>query len=89
MQACHCGVGCGRTVTLRAQIQVDWVVLFGVILEASPFLRTSCGVLVMIRRTLSSPRMPGSQRDYLSADTLECTASGISELLTGVLLSNC
>lgn len=29
---------------LRAQIQVDWVVLFGVILEASPFLRTSCGV---------------------------------------------
>lgn len=69
---------------LRAQIQVDWVVLFGVILEASPFLRTSCGMLVMIRRTLSSLWMPGSLRDYLSADTLECTASGVS----GVLLSN-
>jgi hypothetical protein len=33
---------CGRiavgTVTVHAQIPVDWVVMFGVVLEASPFL---------------------------------------------------
>lgn len=50
MQAYHGGVGCGRTVTLRVQIQVDWVVLFDVIWEASPFLRTSCGVVVIVRQ---------------------------------------
>lgn len=35
---------------LRVQIQVDWVVLFGVILEAFPLLRTLCGVVVIVRQ---------------------------------------
>lgn len=35
---------------LHVQIQVDWVVLFDVILEASPLLRTSCGMVVIIRQ---------------------------------------
>lgn len=34
---------------LHAQIQVDWVLLFGVIVVASSFLRTSCD-LVIIRQ---------------------------------------
>lgn len=35
---------------LRVQIQVDWVVLFGVILETFPLLRTLCGVVVIVRQ---------------------------------------
>lgn len=37
------------TAALRVQIQVDWVLLSGVIVVASSFLRTSCD-LVIIRQ---------------------------------------
>lgn len=53
---------------LRVQIQVDWVVLFGVVLEASPFLRASCGLMVIIRQSPVFPIDAKLQRDYLSAD---------------------
>lgn len=44
---------------LRGQIQADWVVLFDVIWEASPFLRTSCMVVVIVRQ---SPVFPVDAR---------------------------
>jgi hypothetical protein len=40
---------------LRVQVQVDWVVLFDVILEASPTLRTSCDLVVITRQKAAFP----------------------------------
>lgn len=52
---------------LPSPIQVDWVVLFGIILEASPFLRTSCDLVVISGQKAA---YPGDARGYRGTDYL-------------------
>lgn len=58
---CHCGVtlweDSSGNIHVYSQIKVDWgcYVLCRVFLEALPFLRTSCDLVVIIRQKLVFP----------------------------------